>query len=57
MLVRPPPSPHTPLPPPESIQVLFGVDVTRKLLTGRREMLAFQLVALGTHLGWTLKGK
>lgn len=38
-------------PPPESIQVLTGVDVTRKLLTGSREMLAFELVALETHLG------
>ncbi|GFX09225.1 CCHC-type domain-containing protein [Trichonephila clavipes] len=39
------------------IEVLLGVDVAGKLITGRREELKTGLVALETKLGWTLMGK
>ncbi|GBO35440.1 hypothetical protein AVEN_98825-1, partial [Araneus ventricosus] len=41
----------------EPIQVLIGADIMRKLLTGKRKLLSSGLVAVETHLGWTLMGK
>ncbi|GBM20228.1 hypothetical protein AVEN_216649-1 [Araneus ventricosus] len=41
----------------ESIQVLIGADIICRLLTGKRKLLASGLVAVETHLGWTLMGK
>ncbi|GFX23746.1 uncharacterized protein TNCV_3596881 [Trichonephila clavipes] len=36
------------------IEVLLGVEVAGKLITGQREKLKTGLVALETKLGWTL---
>ncbi|GBO14256.1 hypothetical protein AVEN_177158-1 [Araneus ventricosus] len=41
----------------EPIQVLIGADIMGKLRTGRRKLLSSGLVAVETHLGWTLMGK
>ncbi|GBL72249.1 hypothetical protein AVEN_115216-1 [Araneus ventricosus] len=41
----------------ESIQVLIGADIVGRLLTGKRKLLSSGLVAVETHLGWTLMGK
>ncbi|GBN40527.1 hypothetical protein AVEN_120918-1 [Araneus ventricosus] len=41
----------------EPIQVLIGADIMGKLLTGKRKLLSSGLVAVETHLGWTLMGK
>lgn len=39
------------------IEVLIGSDIAGKLLTDQRKVLGCGLVAIGTHLGWTLIGK
>ncbi|GBN09255.1 hypothetical protein AVEN_18573-1 [Araneus ventricosus] len=41
----------------ESIQVLIGADIMGRLLTGKRKLLLSGLVAVETHLGWTLMEK
>ncbi|GBL98576.1 hypothetical protein AVEN_19648-1 [Araneus ventricosus] len=41
----------------ESIQVLIGADIMGRLLTGKRKLLSSGLVAVETHLGWTLMRK
>ncbi|GBM32995.1 hypothetical protein AVEN_263489-1 [Araneus ventricosus] len=41
----------------ESIQVLIGEDIMGRLQTGKRKLLSSGLVAVETHLGWTLIGK
>ncbi|GBN23713.1 hypothetical protein AVEN_215678-1 [Araneus ventricosus] len=41
----------------EPIQVLIGAYIMGKLLTGKRKLLFSGLVAVETHLGWTLMGK
>ncbi|GBN27315.1 hypothetical protein AVEN_190516-1 [Araneus ventricosus] len=41
----------------EPIQVLIGADIMGKLPTDKRKLLSSGLVAVETHLGWTLMGK
>ncbi|XP_054713458.1 uncharacterized protein LOC129222922 [Uloborus diversus] len=41
----------------KDIDLLIGADVAGKLLTGKVIVLPCGLVAVGTHLGWTLMGK
>ncbi|GBM89657.1 hypothetical protein AVEN_180349-1 [Araneus ventricosus] len=41
----------------EPIQVLIGADIMGKLLNGKRKLLSSGLVAVETHLEWTLMGK
>ncbi|GBL72837.1 hypothetical protein AVEN_39305-1 [Araneus ventricosus] len=40
----------------EPIQVFIGADIMGKLLTGKIKLLSSGLVAVETHLGWTLMG-
>ena len=41
----------------QSITILIGADVAGQLLTGRHYKLRCGLVAVETHLGWTVMGK
>ncbi|GBM35228.1 hypothetical protein AVEN_175830-1 [Araneus ventricosus] len=41
----------------ESIQVLIGADIMSRLLTDKRKLSSSGLVAVETHLEWTLMGK
>ncbi|GBO33587.1 hypothetical protein AVEN_230190-1 [Araneus ventricosus] len=41
----------------ESMQVINGENIMGRLLTSKRKLLLSDLVAVETHLGWTLMGK